>query len=83
MSTKLGELTVSATPSPAPNPFANWVLPAPRSPKRQSDVAGLRDGREARTEGPHRVGVGDREVEGGRARRGGGRWTRRHRRAQT
>ena len=42
MRTKLGELIVSVTPSPAPKPFANWVLPAPRSPTRLDDVAGLR-----------------------------------------
>src|SRR3954467_10414277 len=32
---KLGDVTVFATPRPAPNPFASWVLPAPRSPHRQ------------------------------------------------
>src|SRR4029079_16066082 len=32
---KLGEVIVSATPSPAPNAFARCVLPAPTSPHRQ------------------------------------------------
>src|ERR1035437_1282388 len=34
MGMKLGETIVSVTPSPAPKPLANWVLPAPRSPTR-------------------------------------------------
>src|SRR2546423_6446910 len=35
MRMKLGELIVALTPSPRPKPFANTVLPAPRSPQRQ------------------------------------------------
>ena len=38
--TKVGELTVSVIPSPAANPFANCVLPAPRSPTRHSRSPG-------------------------------------------
>src|SRR4051794_15359328 len=34
ISTKLGELTVALIPRPVANPFANCVLPAPRSPNR-------------------------------------------------
>ena len=30
-----GDVIVSVTPRPAPNAFARWVLPAPRSPQRQ------------------------------------------------
>src|SRR5690242_10427920 len=39
--TKLGELMVAATPRPAPKPFANCVLPAPRSPRRAIRSPGL------------------------------------------
>src|SRR4051794_1766000 len=40
ISTKLGELIVSRTPRPAPKPFANTVLPAPRSPQRHTTSPG-------------------------------------------
>ena len=36
MSVKLGLVTVSRTPRPVANPFANWVLPAPRGPGARS-----------------------------------------------
>src|SRR5688572_15324485 len=50
MRTNVGELTTSWTPSPAANPFANCVLPAPRSPRRHrrspgSAAAARRDAR--------------------------------------
>src|SRR2546428_12033166 len=38
--TKLGELIVSLTPSPAPKPFANTVFPAPSSPHRHTTSPG-------------------------------------------
>src|SRR4029079_18406250 len=40
MRTKLGEVMVSATPRPAPNALAKCVLPAPRSPHRQTRSPG-------------------------------------------
>src|SRR4051812_34056387 len=40
MRTKLGELIVASTPSPAPKPFANTVFPAPSSPHRHTTSPG-------------------------------------------
>src|SRR4029079_11242754 len=40
ISPRVGEFTTSITPSPAPNPFANCVLPAPSSPMRHSRSPG-------------------------------------------
>ena len=44
MSTNVGELTMSVIPSPTANPFANCVLPAPRSPTQAQQVARPGDG---------------------------------------
>src|SRR6185436_4595641 len=40
MRMNVGELIVPATPRPAPKPLANCVLPAPRSPQRQTRSPG-------------------------------------------